>query len=117
MKTQVIHIKHSTGAENEVYIGRAGKGKSGYFGNPVIIDKRCVVCDSFHNSAGETLPCYTKYLNRKVNKEPDFREAVKALDGKVLVCFCKKKPNDNCPCHGDVLAKKAEELNAGLVAS
>ncbi len=37
---------------------------------------------------------------------PEFRASIKALHGKTLACWCAPKP-----CHGDVLAKIAAELN------
>lgn len=90
----------------EVYIGRAGKGQDGYFGNPVRIGYKCPVCSSVHSSGGDTLPCYEKYLRDRLFHDETFRLSVKNLLGKVLGCFCKPKP-----CHGDILIKVCKELN------
>lgn len=86
--------------ERYVYIGRAGKGMDGYFGNPVAVGKTCIVCGKTHVGGGETLPCYEVWLKRRLVADKKFAEKVKALKGKVLVCFCKPKP-----CHGDVLLR------------
>ena len=90
----------------DVYIGRKGKGQSGYFGSPIIIGKPCPLCNQIHNDNGSTLRCYTKYARHRVTVDPKFKEAVLALRGKILGCFCKPKP-----CHGDVLAEICNELN------
>ena len=78
-----------------VYIGRAGHGLSGKWGNPVAIGRQCPNCGKVHTSGGDTLPCYREMLNRILDHDPQFLEP---LRGKHLVCFC--APN---PCHGDVI--------------
>ena len=105
MHTKVISIRMSKKQPIEVYIGRAGHGNDGYFGNPVAIGRKCPICGLVHNTGGSTLPCYTKYLIQKL-QDSEFKNKVKGLHGKTLVCFC--KPN---PCHGDVLAYACEYLN------
>ena len=101
--TTVVNIYKSP---YDVYIGRPGKGQSGYFGNPVRIGYKCPECGTIHTDGGSTLACYEKYLVRRIKNDPTFKEAVKNLKGKTLACFCKPKP-----CHGDVLARYAEKLN------
>ena len=86
-----------------VYIGRAGKGLKGYFGNPIVVGKQCPVCRSWHNSGGSTLPCYRKWLITKVYNDPDFRQKLLELKDKTLVCFCKP-----APCHGDIIKEYLE---------
>lgn len=105
MKTEVIHIKNSKGTPDEVYIGRAGKGKDGYYGNPVSRGKKCPECGNTHYNPTDTLPCFRKYLNRRLENDQEFKRRVAALAGKTLVCFC--KPNS---CHGDYLAEAADRL-------
>ena len=104
---KVVNIRKE---KYDVYIGRAGKGQDGRFGNPVIIGKICPECNKIHTSGRATLPCYKKYLWRKLNSDTDFKAQVKALNGKTLGCFCKPKP-----CHGDVLAKAIEWLNQAII--
>lgn len=57
---------------------------------------------------------YREYLWKKLNADPEFRERVKALRNKTLVCWCKgKRPehNGNDFCHGDILARAIAWLN------
>jgi len=106
----VIHIRNTpVDWQNNpefVYIGRAGHGNDGYFGNPVAIGRKCPVCGDTHRDGGSTLPCYSKYLANRLGTDQEFKARVKTLDGKTLVCFCAPKP-----CHGNVLAQVAEDLN------
>ena len=92
------------------YIGRQrtieGVAFSGYFGNPVIRGQKCPICDGIHKDGGSTLQCYEVWLRNRIFIDPVYRESVKKLEGKILVCFCKP-----APCHGDVLEKVCQELN------
>lgn len=106
-KTKVIHIRESTKSSDEVYIGRAGKGADGYFGNPVRKGYPCPECRKVHQQGGDTLHCFKNYLMRRIQHEPEFSRRVRDLHGKTLVCFC--KPN---PCHGDVLSAAAALLQS-----
>jgi hypothetical protein len=111
MDTTVINIYSLPGKQipktgQYIYIGRAGNGNTGEFGNPVAIGKTCPECGEVHSDGGSTLPCYTAYLKRRLKAEPKFRQQIKDLQGKILVCFCKPRP-----CHGDVLVKATEYLN------
>ena len=89
----------------DVYIGRPGKGQTGYFGNPIAVGKPCPLCNQTHNLS-DTLICYERYLRNRIETDERFRLAVKSLQDKTLGCFCKPKP-----CHGDILLKMAGELN------
>ena len=91
-------------ARYDVYIGRAGKGQDGYFGNPVRIGATCTFCGKFHADGGSTLPCFTNYFLTRLEKDPEFKRRIVALKGKTLGCFCKPKP-----CHGDVIAAWVEK--------
>lgn len=85
----------------DVYIGRAGKGKDGYFGNPVSKNKPCPKCKEIHVDNGETLECYRDYLRFKINNDAEFKRRFLELDGKTLGCFCKPKA-----CHGDIMIEE-----------
>lgn len=76
----------------DVYIGRAGKGKDGYFGNPFRVLNAL--------NRGSTIEAYRKYFNNRISTDLEFKRRVEELRGKVLGCFC--KPN---ACHGDVIAE------------
>jgi hypothetical protein len=88
----------------DVYIGRAGKGNDGYFGNPYVVGKTCQDCGNLHIDGEATLPCYEIYLRKRI-KEPEFLQKFLLLKGKTLGCFCKPKP-----CHGDIMIKLLKEL-------
>lgn len=92
-KPKVINLK--TGEAYDVYIGRAGRGYDGYFGNPVNEGTRKQKLDGFK-----------EYALRRVEEDEEFRQKVKELSGKTLGCFCKPKP-----CHGDILAELCVILN------
>ena len=99
--TKVINIKNAPIGWKDnpeyVYIGRAGKGLDGYYGNPFILQAG--------ERRGDTLDRYRAYVDRLVEMDRTFRKRVKSLYGKTLVCFCKPKA-----CHGDILAEYAERL-------
>ena len=88
MKTQVVNIRFSA---YDVYIGRAGHGKDGYFGNPYRL--------TGSEQRGATIERYKKYFNDRMQTDPEFCCRVHELKGKTLGCFCKPHP-----CHGDVIA-------------
>lgn len=100
------------------YIGRAGRGLDGPFGNPCIIGRTCPECGGVHSDGGSALACYEKNLHRRIKEDKAFRgrlndpvERARKQWGLRLVCFCSPKP-----CHGDVLAKvirKRLKANAG----
>lgn len=93
-------------ARYDVYIGRAGHGHDGYFGNPIRLSSRCQECGLVHHTAAEVLPCYEVYARRRLKRDTVFRSRVAELRGKVLGCFCRPGP-----CHGDVLVRLTEELS------
>ncbi len=93
----IVNIK--TGAPYDVYIGRAGHGKEGYFGNPYRVKEVCSRCRRFHRTAGSTLPCYEEYFAERVAADAEFRYKILALKGKRLGCFCDGE------CHGRVIIK------------
>lgn len=104
---KIIHISEATEEYNEVYIGRAGRGKDGYFGNPIIKGKLCDECGQTHTVNGSTLPCYRIYLTRRLREDEVFRKKVRELSNKVLVCFC----TDKSKCHGTILTYYIGKLN------
>ena len=88
MSGKVVNIK--SGEKYDVYIGRAGKGKSGYFGNPFKIGE--------DGNREEVIQKYKAWFWNRVNKDVEFRNRVMELKGMTLGCFCHPKP-----CHGDVI--------------
>lgn len=81
----------------DVYIGRAGKGQDGYFGNPIRLQKG--------QSRGETIAAYKQYFYARLASDTEFKQRIHELKGKRLGCFC--KPN---ACHGDVIVEYLNTL-------
>ena len=83
MATRVVNLKMD---QYDIYIGRGGK-----WGNPFVIGPMM--------GRDEAIEEFRKYAIAKgLDKE------ARALRGKILGCFC--KPQN---CHGDLLAKWADE--------
>ncbi len=83
-----------------VYIGRPSQ-----FGNPYSHMNGTIA--SYKVSTREiAVDCYTNHAGIRVMQDSAFREAVKALHGKDLVCWC--APQD---CHGRILLQIAAVLN------
>ena len=72
------------------YIGRAGKGKDGYFCNPYSLKTGAL--------KGSTLSLFKRYFYERLATDPEFKKRVLNLKGKTLGCFCKPGP-----CHGDII--------------
>ncbi len=76
----------------DVYIGRAGKGQDGYFGNPFTLrpggDRVAVLMQ------------YEKWFRARLETDPEFKRRIHALKGKVLGCFCHPEL-----CHGHIIVE------------
>lgn len=84
MTTRVVHCKRE---RFDVYIGRPSM-----FGNPFRVGR--------HHRRDEAIAQYEAWLRA----QPVLMAKVKKLRGKVLGCWCKP-----LSCHGDVLARVADE--------
>lgn len=102
MQTKVVNIFKD---HYDIYIGRPGKGKSGYWGNPIVINKECPMCGLKHDREASII-CYESYIEYRIGNDLEFRNKLKSLKGKVLGCFCKPKL-----CHGDIMIKYINILN------
>ena len=90
MTTKVVNLRRDP---YDVYIGRAGRGEDGYFGNPFTVGE--------HRKAA--LARFRFYFKDRLKNDAEFCGRVDALRGKTLGCFCKPKP-----CHGDVIVEYLE---------
>lgn len=89
----IYNMHHKNAPADAVYIGRGSK-----WGNPYVIGK--------HGTREEVIKMYREDLEAAFAKHPEkFKEHLKELVGKDLVCFCKPKA-----CHGDVLKEYVETL-------
>jgi len=86
---KVVNIRN---ADYTIYIGRAGHGQLGTFGNPFKV--------GVHGKQGECVELFRKWFHSPAGQE--MRSKVDAIITKndTLGCFC--KPN---ACHGDVIAE------------
>lgn len=75
----------------DVYIGRAGKGHDGYFGNPIRLDGK---------TREAVLTEYKAYFYARLASDPEFKARVEGLRGKRLGCFCAPQL-----CHGMVIVE------------
>jgi hypothetical protein len=92
--TNVVNIRN---ARYDVYIGRAGRGQDGYFGNPFRLRS--------NEKRGETIEKYRKHFYERLEIDPEFKRRIHELKGKILGCFCKPDA-----CHGDVIAAYLNNL-------
>lgn len=115
--------KHGLKAQEGIYIGRAGKGQDGYWGNPVAVGHKCSYCSRIHTKGGDTLPCYRQYLETRLANDAMFlmRFVDMMSARKDLVCFCAPSQGllvtDPHICHGqvmiDVFQKMRKESSHG----
>lgn len=89
--TTVGNIRREPFPTNGVYIGRAGHGQTGYFGNPYVLGP--------NNPRGSTIERYKAYFYTRMREDSVFAARIHALRGKRLMCFCAPQP-----CHGNVIA-------------
>lgn len=94
MPTTVVNIHHTP--DYDVYIGRAGKGVAGPFGNPYRVQEHGV----------RALDLYRDWFLSRVNSDAEFKKAVLALKDKRLGCFCRPRLGfrGKLRCHGQILA-------------
>jgi hypothetical protein len=109
MSGRVVNIRLS---DYDVYIGRAGHGHDGYFGNPAVVGEECVMCGQEHMGAASTLPCFADYFIERLFVDTEYRERVAALRGKRLGCFCAPRnglcAGDSLRCHGQIILRWLE---------
>ena len=90
-RTVVVNLRVE---QHDVYIGRAGKGEAGYFGNPFPLTRW-----NDAKERSEVLEKYEAYFMKRIQDDAEFKRRVLELKGKRLGCFCKPQA-----CHGDVIA-------------
>jgi hypothetical protein len=95
MKTRAVNIKYE---DYDVYIGRAGRGQDGYFGNPFVL--------KVGEPRGTSMEKYRTYFHERMKTDPEFCRRINGLKGKTLGCFCKPYS-----CHGDIIAEYFNSMN------
>ena len=96
-KTRVVNIRKE---KYDVYIGR---GRGSVFGNPMRIGAK-IDGRPEPVTREEAIIWYREYFYVRLKLQPEFKEAVEALRGKTLGCFCKP-----LPCHGDIIVEYLEK--------
>ncbi|KKN16289.1 hypothetical protein LCGC14_0977450 [marine sediment metagenome] len=91
-QTTVVNLRFE---KYDVYIGRAGKGQTGTFGNPY-----------YHENREDNIKLFKKYFYKRLKSDQQFAHQVLKLKGKRLGCFC--RPAN--PCHGDIIADYLNNL-------
>lgn len=104
--TRVVNLRLNN---YDLYIGRAGRGQDGRFGNPFPISSPKYKDLPREKALEECLADYRSWFILKVECDLSFRAAVLALKDKRLGCFCAPAggfPDNNPPwrCHGQILA-------------
>jgi len=99
VKTTVVNIRRQ---EYDEYIGRAGNGHDGYFGNPFSVAR--------DGGREKVIELYRKYFLNRLKIDAEFAKRIEGLKGKRLGCFCKPEA-----CHGDVIAEYLERTMKVIV--
>jgi len=105
MATTVVNIHN--GDKYDVYIGRAGHGQKGTFGNPHAIGW-CPICQCQHTRE-ECIEAYKIDFYRKIANDVLFRKEILKLKDKTLGCFCKQLDRE-IACHGDIIKEYLDNL-------
>jgi len=79
----------------DVYVGRAGKGQKGTFGNPFRSSNR-----------DDDIARFKDYFFARIEKDPDFKKQVHELRNKRLGCFCVPFQK----CHASIIADYLNSL-------
>jgi hypothetical protein len=91
------------------YLGNVPLSGYGMFGNPIVKFHKCRVCGKIHQKAGDTLPCYSIYLEERL-QDPVFSSEFLKLEGMILRCFCRPKDGfkGRVLCHCQIMAAKLD---------
>jgi hypothetical protein len=99
-ETAVVHCRRD---EHDIYIGRGGDGdelnhmnntpvgERGWLGNPYI--------EGEDGTRREVVRKFGLDFYHRIGTDEEFRDAVAALQGQRLGCWC-----DPEPCHGEIIA-------------
>jgi hypothetical protein len=98
-RTRVVNLRREA---YDVYIGLAGRGQDGTFGNPFWTGNDEV--------RDEVIEKFKIHFLERVKSDPDFHRKVQELKGKRLGCFCKPKR-----CHGDVIVDYLEGIEVAAI--
>lgn len=122
--TQVGHCKAN---DTDVYIGRGDQfanitttpiGNRGWLGNPFVVETHARQAH-YDSDAVTVVPTRSESINRfrdvfeqRLNTDEEFRNAVAALAGSTLGCWCQHVSDDTPACHGEVIAEHADTIHS-----
>lgn len=106
--TQVGHCKQD---DTDVYIGRGDHGNAhflntdigdrGWLGNPFTVDD---------HGREDCVERFRTKFEAAIATDAELCDAVAALRGKTLGCWCQRLTDDGPRCHGEVIAEWADHL-------
>lgn len=106
-------VGHTKADPTDTYIGRGPGGRHlhtteeigarGWLGNPYPVG------DDYTRE--QSIAEFREDFEHRLEHDPAFREAVAALDGDHLGCWCQQLDDDAPACHGEVIAEWVERLN------
>lgn len=89
---------------SSVYVGRAGQGEDGTFGNPCRVGETCPQCKAVHLTPRSTLRCFKEYFEERVATDLKFRLRVLELYGRALWCPGRCTAKTPGECHAVIIA-------------
>ncbi len=95
--TTVVNLKFTDNWD--VYLGRANSYynlKESPWANKYIIGK--------DGSREEVIAKFKEDFYKRLETDDEFKQLTLGLKDKILSCYC-KQPNQEVPCHGDVIAE------------
>lgn len=93
MKTTLVNYRtHNTHPARSTFISI---DRRSIFGNPFPITKTC--------TREQCIKLYKYWFNEMIETSPSFKDEVKKLKGKTLICWCTP-----LPCHGNVIIEYLE---------
>lgn len=97
---KVVRVKDNV--PGAIYIGRAGRGETGEFGNPFPVE------NNSDEAVKEAVAKYDTWLAEKIKTDPEYANKIYALKGKTLACPGKEA---NEICHGQSILKAIKYLH------
>ncbi len=108
-RTRVGHCRHD---EIDFYIGRGDGGDAhllntdppnrGCLGNPFPVDEHGRV---------QCVERFRVEFEALIESDPEFRQFIGGLSGRVLGCWCQRLDEDGPMCHGEIIAEWADRIN------
>jgi len=109
-----VRVGHTKADPTDTYIGRGPGGRhlhtTGEIGAPGWLGNPYPVGDDY--SREESIAEFRDDFEHRLEHDPTFREAVAALGGDRLGCWCQQLGDDEPACHGEVIAEWVARLNA-----